>query len=371
MSKLIKIVYTFSISIKYIEISGHFMKNREIKLEKFERKYYYKAGVDLDINDNKPKAKLTQKGIDLVSQYYSYKYQMPPLIKTFSGDELIEKIKSEEFSNIRNSPDDVRISLIMTGCHSIPVVYIKQGGKEYLLILDSLGYTGIEQTVAEALPDITCYAMPPKAIRQRDFYSCHSEAQVILRELTGKDETGNFLIPDILNKIEKHEIKVNKQAEFPNNLHVIKLFDSLLMTVQNPAFKEAHEEEFKSKEAIRRYKGGHENIQKFFDKYPAEEMSNSARKPNVSSYSREKGLKFTQIIEIQFYLNQLQSNLGNKFTKEIKDDFISAAKKEVKQYGKIASLSEKQNNALYDLAQKTLSENLGIDITMRMHHRYD
>jgi hypothetical protein len=330
------------------------------KLDKFNYQDYFILETDLIYKGKLPKAELKQSGVDLVSQYYSYKYQMENLIKTWNVDELIQVINSEDFSKIRNIEDDIRIPFLITGTHSTPVAYVKEGGKEYLLIFDSLGDSSMAQNAAEFFPEINVYTSISK-IRQRDDYSCHAEAQIFLRELIGKDEKGNFLIPNILSTLSENIIKDKTSNDHPPNFHTIKLFDRLLITTQTPLFMAAHEQEYKSNDLIHRHKGQPENIEAFLKRYPPEEVVYTGKKPTVSSYLREKGLKLGHIIEIQFYLNQLESRLGSKFTKNLKDDFIDSAKKKLKQYGKISLFTEQQKKntslSLYNLSQKFLEDN--------------
>lgn len=338
--------------------------NHIIQLDRFNSADYYEQGVDVLYKDDLPQIELKQKGIDLVSEYFSHKYQMLPLTKTSHINELIEKIQSHELLDKIKSMTDVRIPFLITGTHSTPVVYIKQQEKEYLLILDSLGSNELAEQLAKHFSGMTVYTSMYK-IRQRDSYSCHAEAQILLRELTGKDINGNYLIPDVLDKMKNHIIKTEELESFPN-LHVSKLFGSLLMTIQVPGYKDVHEEQYKSDDTIHRYKKKYENIQTYLFKYPPDEMFSKDRKPTVSKYLREKGLEFAHVIETQFYIRQIQSKLGDHFTNEMRDSFISAAKKELKKYGKAGTLTEdqksQQSENVYHLAQTVVDH-------VHDHHR--
>lgn len=330
-------------------------------LIKFNREEYFQSDVDHLSKGNLPYVELNQNGIDLISQYYSYKYHMEGPIKTRYVRQIIEKIKSEDFSEIRNKKEDVRTAFLITGTHSTPVVYVKENGKELLLIFDSLGDTSMAKIAALALPEIDVYTSI-SIIRQRDSYSCHSEALVLLRELTGKDDSNHFLIPNISHKLEENTVKDSLQNEYPCNLHEIKLFDSLLITIQNPPFMEAHEQQYKSKEVIHTYKGKPEQIKEFLERYPPEERGSIGKKPNVSNYLREKGLKFSQIIEIQFYLNQLKNFLGNQFTEKLRENFITDAKAVFK-INRYSFLAKDGDSNLYDVAAGYLESNLNYSET--------
>jgi hypothetical protein len=324
-------------------------------LPDFVSNEYYDSSQEYSLKDAPPYAALLQPGIDLVAEYYSYKYQMPALIKTWEIEEVIAKLKAADFLEIRNSSQPIRIPFLISGSHSAPVVYLKQEGKEYLLFFDSLGDMYNPIFSATAFPDFTIYTSESN-VRQRDFYSCHTDAMVFLRELTGKDEKGNYLMPDLLEKLEQNKIEAGNDLE--KNICVFKLFDDLLITVQAPRFMEGREEQSISHQTVRR----HENLEKFLNKYPLDKMMSENKAPTFSRYLREKGLKFTHIIEIQFYVNALQERLGERFTKEIKDEFISSAKKIVKQYGKTDFISGSKRadrrSSLRHLAEEVLSKNL-------------
>ena len=81
----------------------------------------------------------------------------------------------------------------------------------------------------------------------------------------------------------------------------------------------------------------------------------------MSSYLREKGLKFAYLIEVQFYVNQLAQHLGERFTDTLKKEFIAAAKKIRPQsnlnFFKVILPTEEVSAHLYLLAQQYFEAN--------------
>jgi len=220
-------------------------QNNFPKLEAFNYKDFFEPGMDERPDNPVPKVTLNTKGIGLVGQYYSDKYQMENLKNLKKGkDELFENINSDDFYKMVNAKSDIRIPFIMTSevtlhggskqaLHSTPIVYIKEGDKEALLIFDSVSISmGVVDEIARE-SRLTVYTVSGQ--RQLDSYSCHTDALVLLRELTGKDADGNYFIPNFLTWLEKE----GKVAAWPINQNlkeVTSLLDRLHITVQNPQF---------------------------------------------------------------------------------------------------------------------------------------
>src|SRR5262249_30752321 len=141
-------------------------------------------------------------------------------------------------------------------------VYVKEKEKEYLLIFDSLGDMEMAEVAALASPEIDVYTSINK-IRQRDSYSCHAEAMIFIRELAGKNEKNNFIIQDISHKLAENVMQKDNPDSPPRNLYKVKLFDSLLLTIQNPPFKEEHKQQYASKAVVHIHKGEPEQIGDF------------------------------------------------------------------------------------------------------------
>lgn len=354
-------------------------RNQKPELIEFDYNNFFEADLDTDFRNKPLRVKLTRNGIELIGQYYAIKYQTPDLIiidlkptddsnKLIYLDNLFQKINSEEFAQLRKTEGDIRIPIVVTGWHSTPIVYIKEGSREGFAIFDSAN-----QNIAKDVVENSQFAVltidegeRPRDydVRQGDKYSCHVDAVIFIRELTGKDENNNFIIPDFFNKLEK-ENRIKVATNNNKNLKKVQLPDRLLTTTQRQSFLNQHKP---GNEIIHTYRGQPENIDVFFKRYPPDDVSGfvdflgNPKKPYVSSYLREKGLKLANIIEIQFYLNQLKNILGNQFTETVMKNFIRDAKVEFKQHGH-SFLTQDGKKRLYDLAKKYLEKNLNLSET--------
>jgi hypothetical protein len=316
------------------------------KLNVFNNQDFFQTDIDFTTVKKLPMAELNENGIKLVSEYYAHKYQMPHLTITADEKQFIKVFNSEDFSQTRNTKENIRIPFTITNIHSTPIVYIKENSKEALLVLDSRG-SDYAPTIAKALKlDVyTC-----SDTRQRDMYSCHTDTLVVLRELTGKNKNADYLIPNILAKLD-NEKRISPHSAQIENLKEIQLFDRLRITTQRQLVFLNRPPD--GNEIVHQHSGENENIHTFLNRYPADE-ANAGTKEKISNFLREKGLKYTQIIEIQFYLNQLKTT-GIAITEDLTNNFIQDAKKEFKIHGKRIFFSNASGH-LNHLAQKYLAK---------------
>jgi hypothetical protein len=82
---------------------------------------------------------------------------------------------------------------------------------------------------------------------------------------------------------------------------------------------------------------------------------------------RKKGLKYANIIEIQFYINQLKNILKDKFTSEIRNQFIKDAKTELQTQGELISKNIKKRKGLHQLAEKYLANSVSLAIEQELN----
>lgn len=88
------------------------------------------------------------------------------------------------------------------------------------------------------------------------------------------------------------------------------------------------------------------------------ERFNSKDSPKiVNGYLRQKGIKYSEIIEIQFYVNQIEKELK---AKGVNDNVISKTKQEfvkiAKQMLKKQRLEQPVTQSLYELANQYLND---------------
>lgn len=313
---------------------------------------------------NVPYVKLNNNGIKLVGEYYSNKYGMEKL--TLSPDiySFINTINSKKEELMKDG--EIRLPFVIGSTvpirskdtsseskHSTPAVYVKKGNIEAILIFDSR----ISPFDAKLIADRTgkqVYTVDMQ--RQSDLYSCHSDALIFLRELTGIDQQGNYLIPDLLEKMNPKD---------PNkNPAIVKLMDRLLITAQLPEFLDSQKE---GKDFIHTYQGKPETINDFLKRYPEVHFDGKKIQP-ASSYLRKKGLKYANLIEIQYYLNQLQEILKEKFTNELRNNFIKDAKIELKSQGEVNYENLMSRKGLFELTEQYLAKGFGVNWSAQRTH---
>ncbi len=283
----------------------------------------------------------TKNGITLIVQYLNNKYQsnincpvasysfqgqsnegnfLQPIPKYVDANNYV-KIKSliSEARNKSSAHFNYREAYILSGGsgteqHAVFMVYITEKGREGILFSDSLGSS---KDIAENIQHetgIKVYYTPQK--RQADMESCYIDALVFGRDTTGIDpETGEYLIPNLLSFL--------KTEAGPYGQTSVKLPNELLKTAQLSEFVSYHKNH--SDKKIHK----DETIDEFRLRYSRDQTKGGTTK-KISTYLSEKGNKYTKIMAIQFYLNEIEKELGYPLKDEVKINFIKNAKKVIK-----------------------------------------
>jgi hypothetical protein len=182
---------------------------------------------------------------------------------------------------------------------------------------------------------------------QRDFFSCNSSTKVFFRELAGK-ENGNYRMPNLLSSLTRNATLIEK------NLFEVPLPANLLIAAQDKRFLEI--QGLPSDSIVHKRKNlEEETMDKFRARFPESNDFVKPKHQHVSSYIRTKGLKYTNIIEIQFYVNQLKECLGCKFTPELRNQFVLDAKKKLHEQGELNVKNIKNRKGLHTLATNYLT----------------
>jgi hypothetical protein len=310
-------------------------KNPAGQLPKFQPRDYYSLTTDVRViqGDNKAISP-HQLGRELIAEYYAKKYNTEIIFpaKVFEEDKIFLDVVSfsvyinaylDPFRNEENK--DCRVCFFIGGgsTHAIPIIYIRENGKEGILYADS---KGVNSCVAENIVKAT--KIPVYAIedsRQADKYSCYTEALAFNRDATAKDkETEEYRIPQLLSYLEKNSAP-SEQGQFHK---VTKLPNALLKTSQKTGFVEKYADTTDLKKVIHKGKA----LSKFREEYTDKNVSvkrenNQIESKDISNYLSKKGIKFSDIIEIQFYTNHLKKELGNIWSDKTRGDFILGAKK--------------------------------------------
>lgn len=259
----------------------------------------------------------TFQGANLVAEYYKYKYNAKITLKSFEDlpktqypqVDYLRKIITERLEENSNVQELFQFYLEKNkfNIHSEAVIYLRRGKQQALVFADSSGskndIVGSKKYAYMLAKEfrIPCYLIEEP--RQVDWYSCHTDSLVWGR-IVSANKDGKYLLPDLLDFLEKNS------TEMDGIFIVKKLPDELLMTSQLSAFKN------KYKTAENKIVHKTENLEKFMERYP---------RPRFS-YLRVKGIKFENIMRIQFYANELQEELQDLWTEKVKAAYYKKAK---------------------------------------------
>ena len=352
MKRKIEVASDSNYSDKYAK------NNNEIAVAKFCFFNFFKFSNDTYICDKARSGVVSPKitGSRLIADYYGIKYGCniefalkPAFFPETESYSLAKFFLTPTFTDIRNTPGHYRKAFLwgMDSTHAIPVIYIKEGDQEGILIANSLGTTPNTKKMANDIKintkiDVYTVLNP----RQADDYSCYTDALVFARDTTAfcVDKT-DYYIPGLLAFICKSS---QKEGDF----FVSKLPDELLKTCQLSSFLNYHQEK------QHRIIHNKETLDNFRARYTDRDVNTSFGENNepvtqdLYSYPRKKGLKFIAIMTTQFYLNQVNSALDNTLSLEQQLDFIDRAKKTIIQHFD----SQKREEQLMQLTRSFIQE---------------
>jgi hypothetical protein len=240
-------------------------------------------------------AQPTYLGYQLMIQYLNHKYAAEIFREEvpFSGLHQLEQnvyLLNEKIAKARKTQGDYRFAWIPGTSHAINFFYIRENGEEALLYSDSNApIPGIAKHISK-LTGIPVNTTLPN--RQADFRSCFIDSLVFGRDITGRNKTGEYRIPNLLSVLKQRATKLSDTS------FEVRLPDDLLKTAQLSKFVKDN------KEPADRVIHKSEILEQFRARY-SQEVLIKGEKKRVSTYLVKKGYKYRDIMEIQFYLNQM------------------------------------------------------------------
>ncbi|MDR3502129.1 MAG: hypothetical protein P4L79_06050 [Legionella sp.] len=313
----------------------------------------------------------TSAGLELISQYLNYKYQANichPIIYCTGAemgmfrlnaadkgkpDYLRPKIKylglrtAQDINYIKYITPYIREAQKMQGDyrqafiifhkgHATFMAYIKEGAKEALLYSDTVNNHPKYIPELQKVTGVKVYATVDA--RQADHWSCHTDGLVMGRDITGiNPQTNQYFIPNILERLEKRAIQ-------RSGYFLAYLPDELLKTAQIPAFvslnKELSDEVVHKNETLDEFRKRYSSRLTLINRKTAER-----KEKDISVYLQKKGDKYSEIMQIQFYLNEIEDELGALLSVQ-KDAFIVKAKE----------MLRNGENSLHDFSEQFLKE---------------
>ncbi|MBA2709275.1 MAG: hypothetical protein H0U57_01585 [Tatlockia sp.] len=306
------------------------LDKQSIRLEKFKFSLFYSTTEDSYIcNAYKNRVSSPSlKGSMLIAEYYTNKYgcniEFCHTQSSFQID-LAKSINTFKGTTELSDKENYRKAFLwgMDCSHAIPSIYIKEGNTEVIFIANSLASKISSTQSADYINNhtgIDVYFMD--RTRQADTYSCFTDALVFARDCTAfSSKHRDYYIQDLLKVLKGQSLKKEKCYL------VTKLPDELLKTCQITSFLNQYSDKDR-KNIIHK----NETLTEFRNRYTDKDTDvrvdseSEITKTDIYNYPRKKGAKFSEIIPIQFYLNQLNLALGNTLSIDKKLDFINQAK---------------------------------------------
>lgn len=303
--------------------SPHFPLNKH-EIKKFVSSNYYtseteKKFISEDEKDNII-INLLPDSKKLISEYYADKYD--------AKISIIKDIASlSQFDLPRDKECNYRHTFLFGTVHCVPIIYIKEGMKEAVLLANSLGTKGDISTKRDAqvikkIMNTDVFVI--EDIRQSDTVSCHLDALIFGRIATAKNPvTKEYIVPNLLEQLKA-------RSEQKGVYYSTKLPDEFLITAQISDFVSSHTEN--SHKIIHTKYAKKEILSEFRDRYevklkkPVMNEKHTKIITSIAGYNRKKAIKMANIVEIQFYLQQLKELLGLTWTQDIRDSFKKQAK---------------------------------------------
>ncbi len=316
-------------------------------MKKFDPQEYYKVLQDNAVLDRKLMgASPLQSGRQMVADYYHNKYGSEIIFPVIEKNDALHFVGYGDFAanpkphieearrraKVGLSTQDYRCTFFIgaEASHAFPISYIYEDGKEYLLLADSHGNSPLSslgfasQMKKAQLGDINIHIV--EGGWQAASFSCYSNTLVFGRTLTARNKNG-YVIPKLAAKLEERceEITIANNT-FKKTL----LPDEFLVASQINAFTNEHRE--KEPRPIH----GDETLQQFSSRYILRGVLLSTKshkegeRKDLYDYIRIKGFKLVRLMEIQFYKEQLQQELGNNWNDGFAESFTAAAKKVLK-----------------------------------------
>ena len=235
--------------------------------------------------------------------------------------------------------DDVRCVFYLEGSHSIPVAYVKENGKKFLVVSDSKGgkKDDLADLIAEAfayqkVEDIQVFRVSTP--RQADLYSCFSDAMkfaVLVTARRKNEHTGDFeeyLIPQLGEQMNTRQVPSDTNSE-PSKVASVLLPNECLRLAQLTRFINEHLDSEAQDNPLRGDAKGRrwDQFQTDYERTFTTGNDGAAVTKPRADYLRQKGVRYAQIVEIEYYNDQLKTMLGDKWSIEQQNELVDRLKK--------------------------------------------
>jgi len=254
---------------------------------------------------------LDEKGCRLLAEHFNRKYGAQ--IAVHPSPASAGTVLADLIQRAAGAPGDVRSSLNFGVGHGVCTVYIREQGKEALFLFDSIaasGETPATDVIQEALRRIG-RRMPvyrQVVATQTSPHSCFVQsmkaAVTLTRRVPGEPgEAGSFLIPNLISELQSLS---DEDSSLDSFIPTTALPEIAKMT-QSPAMLQKH----LSARPDGPLRDSHQglSLQEFVQAHSVP-IEHSGKRVDVFDYSRQKGLRYADIIEIEAWNQAILRQVG-------------------------------------------------------------
>lgn len=258
---------------------------------------------------------------------------------------------------LKAEPGDVRCAFLVTVNespeHTVPVIFIKENGKQAILIADSLGNQSpceLSKEIATVLrgQDIDVYRSDE--IMQRSPWGCKAHSVKVAvamtrREMLDDGTMGDYSMPSVCSEMKEWLTDAaEEEGPLDGSARAVNLPAELAMLSERTAAIKAQVGERDSEERNRVLRDDKKK-RTFNEKYDAyspkfalvtlatAELDQRPAAHHHADYLRQKGLHYSKIEQIEFYNQQLKDILGPDWDARQQSAFAKLLKKEMRPNG--------------------------------------
>ena len=278
----------------------------------------YKEGINDEFLDPQfvSGIELEGKGRELLAAYYARKYGTSIEISNASHNlTAMCDILPQLIAADRLKEGDVRCAHYFGTGHGVAAIFIREHEQEALLFFDSNSLSGF--MFGEGIADALKRGLPGKPIPvyehfekiQKDEHSCWSHTMKTCVTVTrrNRDEDGNlaeFLIPDLIGELESRRMDIwSPEGVIPVRAlpEIAKMAQSRMLVAEH-AGAELDTRLRDSKHGL--------TLRAFLERHTYDTRNIRNQPTQVLDYSRQKGERYAEIIQIEAWSEQIGNVLG-------------------------------------------------------------
>jgi len=306
-------------------------------MERFNSEDFYSTELNEHYHED---INLKTRGNELIAEYLNFKYRTNiSHALCFSAcismicklrDDMVDKKDYRHAFIVQSDTDD----------HSFFIAYIKENNESAIIYNDAINF---DHTFVEKISEATgIQVYTNRKTRLNTLYLSHIDALVFARDVTRMiPETNYFYMRNLIPTLNSRHVGFK-----PSNHKDFRLPNLFLKTTQRPEVILEEQDNIHLDQKIHKT----ETLAQFRARYSYGDAE--------SSYLHEKGIKYIRIIEIMFYMNQIEGILGKKLSRLLKCKFITEAKNRLTLNGDLHDCAEKFLRLLSQPGTKKIPQSL-------------